>query len=99
MLAFNIGVAISGCAIGLFVALGFVSWLLKIKLAKQIKLVIYVSSVIISSLALQLFADIQGSQVVIPITISICITILLSKLVSKKQIDKNGLPKDDDTAT
>ena len=85
MIAFNFGTAVALCAIGLFVASGFINWRLKIKLAKQIKIVIYISAVIISSILLTLFDEMKGSRVTIPIAVTFGIAVFLAKLVTKRR--------------
>jgi hypothetical protein len=87
MNAFTFGQSLAPCAVGLLLAIGFIKWKWKIKLLGRIKLLVFIISIIISSLLMEIFNDMLSSAVVIPVTITFTIALIFGFLLRKNEID------------
>jgi len=87
MNAFTFGQSLAPCVVGLLLGLGFIKWKWKLKLLGRIKLFIFLLSIIISSVLMNIFNSMTSTAVVIPVTIAFMITLLFGFVLRKKEID------------
>lgn len=93
MIGYYFGASLAPCAVGLMIALGFIKWRWKLKLAGKIKMLSFVISIVLSTILMPIFEDIQGSNVVIPTALAFLLTILIGSAISKNKqgIDEQEL--------
>ena len=91
MNAFTFGQSLAPCAIGIVLAIGFISWKWKIKLLGRIKLLIFIISIITSSMLMEIFNEMLSSNVVIPLTIAFIVTLVFGFYLRKKETDLTKL--------
>ena len=87
MNAYTFGQSLAPCVVGLLVGLGFIKWKWNLKLLGRIMLLVFVLSVIISSVLMNIFNKMTSTDVVIPLTIAFLITLFFGYILRKKEID------------